>query len=234
MGKYYITGDTHGDFWKIEQLAKRNHLTEEDVIIILGDVGFNYSGYIWDSLRKDEVSKTIPCTFFCIHGNHEMRPDGITGYTLKEWHEGKVWVDPQYPRLLFAKDGEVFDLNGKKTLVIGGAYSVDKLRRVAMGYRWFEDEQPSEQIKQYVVEQLDKVSWKVDVVLSHTCPYTYVPSEAFISGIDPLTVDFTTELFLEKIEKRLDYQRWYCGHYHIEKRVDMDKLQFLYEKIQEF
>ena len=232
MGRYYITGDTHGDFWRIEQFAERNHLTEEDVIIILGDVGFNYSGYIWDSLRKDEVSKTIPCTFFCIHGNHEMRPDGITGYTLKEWHGAKVWVDPLYPLLLFAKDGEVYNLGDEKTLVIGGAYSVDKLRRVAMGYRWFEDEQPSEQIKQYVVEQLDKVGWKVDVVLSHTCPYTYVPSEAFISGIDPLTVDFTTELFLEKVEKALDYQRWYCGHYHIEKRVN--KLQFLYEKIQEF
>lgn len=232
MGRYYITGDTHGDFWRIEQFAKRNHLTEEDVIIILGDVGFNYSGYIWDSLRKDEVSKTIPCTFFCIHGNHEMRPDGIAGYILKDWHGGKVWVDPLYTRLLFAKDGEAFNLGGEKTMVIGGAYSVDKLRRVAMGYRWFEDEQPSEQIKQYVVEQLDKVGWKIDVVLSHTCPYTYVPSEAFISGIDPLTVDFTTELFLEGIENRLDYQRWYCGHYHIEKRVD--KLQFLYEKIQEF
>ena len=30
-----------------------------------------------------------------------------------------------------------------------------------------------------------------------------------------------------KIESKLRYQRWYCGHYHTEKRVD--SLQFMFE-----
>lgn len=31
-----------------------------------------------------------------------------------------------------------------KTIVIGGAYSVDKFYRLSKGYNWFEDEQPSD------------------------------------------------------------------------------------------
>ena len=41
-----------------------------------------------------------------------------------------VWVEDKYPNLLFAKDGEVYDFDGYKCLVIGGAYSVDKYWRI--------------------------------------------------------------------------------------------------------
>ena len=45
----------------------------------------------------------------------------------------------------FAKDGEVFDFNGKQTIVTGGAYSVDRMYRLIHGYGWWPDEQPSEE-----------------------------------------------------------------------------------------
>lgn len=41
-----------------------------------------------------------------------------------------------------------------KTIVIGGAYSVDKFYRLSKGYNWFEDEQPSDEIKAYVESNL--------------------------------------------------------------------------------
>ena len=47
-------------------------------------------------------------------------------YKLQEWNGGKVWVEEAYPNILFAKDGEIYDIAGMKTIVIGGAYSVDK------------------------------------------------------------------------------------------------------------
>ena len=56
---------------------------------------------------------------------------------------GKVWVEEAYPNILFAKDGEIYDIAGMKTIVIGGAYSVDKFYRLSKGYNWFEDEQTS-------------------------------------------------------------------------------------------
>lgn len=87
---------------------------------------------------------------------------------------------------MFAKDGEVFDLDGKQVIVMGGAYSIDKMFRLIYGYGWWEDEQPSEEIKKYVEAQLEKLGWKVDVVLSHTTPLKYEPGEVFLPGVDQM------------------------------------------------
>ena len=39
---FYITGDTHGDFSRIEEFCRENDTTKEEVMIILGDAGINY------------------------------------------------------------------------------------------------------------------------------------------------------------------------------------------------
>ena len=38
-------------------------------------------------------------------------------YKLQEWNGGKVWVEEAYPNILFAKDGEIYDIAGMKTIV---------------------------------------------------------------------------------------------------------------------
>lgn len=176
-----------------------------DIMIVLGDAGLNYYANKKDQERQKDVSK-IPITFFCIHGNHEMRPEHVKGYHLIDGHGGKVWQKEEYPNIVFAKDGEIYEIGGKKVIVIGGAYSVDKYYRLARGYRWFEDEQPSEETKKNVEEQLDRIGWKVDVVLSHTSPYRYEPREVFLPWLDQSTVDDSTERWLDTIEKRLEYE----------------------------
>ena len=148
------------------------------------------------------------------------------------WHGGKVYYEEEYPDLLFAKDGEVFELDGKKAIVMGGAYSVDKMIRLMYGYGWWPDEQPSEEIKRDVERKLDELRWKVDVVLSHTTPLKYEPVEVFMKGIDQSKVDKSTEEWLDGIEDRLDYQKWYCGHYHTEKKVD--RVEIMFENTEEF
>ena len=37
----FYTGDIHGMPWNIVKFSKKYHLTEDDVIVILGDVGAN-------------------------------------------------------------------------------------------------------------------------------------------------------------------------------------------------
>ena len=103
-----------------------------------------------DFKEKKKLLEELPITIFSIHGNHEQRPYTIDGYEEKQWHGGTVYVEEECPSLLFAKDGEIFDLDGKKTIVMGGAYSIDKAIRIAYGWGWWEDEQPSEKIKAYV------------------------------------------------------------------------------------
>ena len=227
----YITGDTHGQFGRIEEFCERLKTSREDILIILGDAGINFSGQKHDSLKK-RFLESLPITFFCIHGNHEQRPYTIDSYKEKSWHGGTVYYEEEYPNLLFAKDGEVFDLNGKQTIVMGGAYSIDKMFRLIYGYGWWEDEQPSEEIKQYVKAQLDKLGWKVDVVLSHTTPLKYEPVEVFLPGIDQSKLDKSSEEWQDRIEDRLEYQKWYCGHYHTEKKID--KLEIMFQNVDEF
>ena len=74
------------------------------------------------------------------------------------------------------------------------------------------------------------LNWQIDVVLTHTCPFSYTPTEAFMSCVDQSTVDNSTELWLDTIEKKLNYNAWYCGHWHIEKRID--KMHFLFESVE--
>ena len=123
------------------------------------------------------VLESLPITIFAIHGNHEQRPYMIDSYKEKLWHVGTVFYEEEYPSILFAKDGEIFDLKGKQTVVMGEAYSIDKAIRIAYGWGWWEDEQPSDEIKKYVEQQLEKSGWQVDVVLSHTTPLKYEPVE---------------------------------------------------------
>lgn len=221
----YITGDTHGDFKDLVRFCKKRKLTENDTVIVLGDAGINYFGDKRDKYPRNQLRKTS-ATIFCIHGNHEMRPQGIDVYREMTWHGGTVYVEDEYPNILFAKDGEVYDFGGLSAIAIGGAYSVDKKYRLERGLHWFADEQPDQNTKNYVESQLEKHSWKIDIVLSHTAPIKYEPTEVFLPGIDQSKVDKTTEQWLDSIEDRLDYQYWCCGHYHTSKRID--KMRFMF------
>ena len=225
----YYTGDIHGEVLHITDAVTRYEITDKDVIVILGDVGMNYYGNTHGDKHRKKKLNRLGIPVFCIHGNHEMRPETIATYREEEWHGGIVYVEDNFPNLLFAKDGEVYDLDGQKALVIGGAYSVDKWYRLRMDMNWLPDEQPSDEIKRRVMLKLEELNWKVDVVLSHTCPERYIPIEAFLSGIDQSTVDNSTEEWLGNIEEKLNYTAWLCGHWHINKRID--KLQFLYHDV---
>ena len=135
--------------------------------MILGDVGANYGKDERDAELKKALNKLKP-TILCIHGNHEIRPWNIPTYKSKEWNGGTVWYEEAYTSLLFAKDGEIYDIEGLRHIVIGGAYSVDKFYRLSRGYGWWADEQPSEEIKRYVEQQLKDNSIDVAEALKHS------------------------------------------------------------------
>lgn len=223
----YFYGDIHGNPKELCETCERIKVGHGDVLILLGDVGANYYGNKRDKLVK-EMLDYIPPTILCIHGNHEQRPENIEGYELIDWNGGKVWVQPEYPSILFARDGDIYTIGKYRYLVIGGAYSVDKFYRLERGYGWWEDEQPSAEIKAYVDKQLEEKEF--DIILSHTCPFKYEPIEAFLPMIDQDSVDDSTERWLDDIENQVDYTAWFCGHWHIDKRID--RVHFLYKKLE--
>ncbi len=225
----YITGDIHGDPERIRRFVKSESLTERDTVIILGDAGINY----WGNSKGDGYIKESLCqlgiTVFCIHGNHERRPQTIETYREVVWRGGTAFAEEAYPNILFAKDGEIYDLDGKSAIAIGGAYSVDMKYRLLHGLYWFPDEQPSDEIKARVEARLESLGNRIDLVLSHTCPAKYTPTEAFLPGLDQGSVDRSTEQWLDKIEDILTYERWYCGHWHINKSID--KIRFMLDEV---
>lgn len=220
-----ITGDTHREFYRLNNLNLKN----DDMLIILGDVGINYYLDESDKKLKDYLNK-YGFKIFCIQGNHEERPENISSYHEVEMFGGSVFIEDEYPNLVFAKNGEVYDIGGKRVLVIGGAYSVDKYYRIEHGYKWFYREQLSEEEKYNI---LDKYSGThIDIILSHTCPLKYEPKEVLMKGLDQSNVDKSMELFLDKVEKNINYDKWYCGHYHTEKIID--KIEFMFGRVKDF
>jgi len=227
---YYITGDCHCDFSKIEWFCRFHKTSEDDVMILLGDVGLNLTLDEVDVRRKEKVAQ-LPLTLFCVHGNHEARPETILAYEEREWKGGTVFAEQEYPNILFAKDGEIYDFDGERVLVIGGAYSVDKYYRLQVGLPWFADEQPSKETRECIEKKLEQNQWKVDYVLTHTCPRFMIPPEQMLRFVEQEAVDFSTEDWMERICKRLSFKKWYFGHFHDNRRY-LD-FELLYEEIKE-
>lgn len=221
----YITGDTHREFSRICNLDRK----DDDLLIILGDAGINYYLDERDIELKEYLSK-FKIKLFCIQGNHEERPENIKNYKEVDMFGGKVFIEEKYRNLIFAKNGELYNLGDKRVLVIGGGYSVDKFYRLLNGHQWFENEQLTSKEMDYILNK--NKGQHVDIILSHTCPYKYEPTEVFLKGIDQSKIDKTMEHFLDEVEKNIDYDKWYCGHYHTEKEID--KLEFMFGRIKIF
>ena len=83
-GMIYITGDTHGQFGRIEAFCERFGTSREDILIILGDAGINFGGWNRDCVKK-RFLESLPITLFCIHGNHDHRQ--LSGKTVA-WRYG--------------------------------------------------------------------------------------------------------------------------------------------------
>lgn len=221
----YITGDIHRDFRRF----LGNKFNKNDMVIILGDVGINYYLNKEDNELKQFLNN-LDVKLFCIQGNHEERPENISTYKEVNMFGGIVFIEEDYPNLIFAKNGELYNIDNKKVLVIGGAYSVDKDYRLLYGYNWFRNEQLSEEEKTNIFNKYKDN--KVDIILSHTCPLKYEPREVFMSGINQSKVDKSMGIFLDKIEENIKYDKWYCGHYHTEKQID--KIEFMFGRIKVF
>ena len=238
----YITGDTHRDFQRIFDFCNKNNTTQQnDVLIILGDAGINYYLNNKDYRLKQQLSK-LPITIFCIHGNHEERPENINTYIYMPYYKhnnlfGSVYMEKEFPNLIFGIDNTFYEINNEIFYVLGGAYSVDKFFRLMIGSVWFQSEQNKNlQIK--LNQMLDVTpntfipiefrNRKINI-LSHTCPYSYRPIEAFLPNVDQTTVDSSMEMLLDKIIKTIQYEKLYCGHWHIDKQID--KIRFFFNDI---
>lgn len=227
---------------------------DKNFLILLGDAGLNYYLNGRDEKTKKKLSK-FPFTYFIIRGNHEERPSICAAKHPDKWHTEEFWgntvyVENEFPYIKYALDEVAFyhipyvkipyylrddneetgdieweDLIDVYTaLIIPGAYSIDKHYRLMNGWPWFENEQLSLEEQTKCLNIIEGKP-KVDLILSHTCPSIYEPSDLFLSNIDQNTVDRSMEILLTKVDYTLDYKYWFWGHHHAT-RVYYDKDTF--------
>ena len=226
--RVFVMGDIHGNFKPIKDFWERNkeNIEQEqsyNVLILLGDSGLNYHLNPMDRGLKKRLSK-LPFTYFVIRGNHDERPSKVMASNPEEWTTefyfgNPVYVEKDFPNIKYAADClEVYYIpcgdSLLKTLVIPGAYSVDKHYRLQNGWNWFEGEQLTLEEMDRGLCDLELMGYNCDLVLSHTCPSIFVPTDLFLPCIDQSTVDTSMERYLGHIEYKLNYKLWCFGHYH--------------------
>ncbi|WP_337101238.1 metallophosphoesterase [Paenibacillus sp. YIM B09110] len=225
----FITGDIHG-YFDIGKLNSRRFplgrsLTKSDYVLIAGDFGL-----VWDN-KKDELfwrkwlSKKCFTTLF-IDGNHENH-ELLDSYPIEIWNGGKIHrINDSIIHLM---RGQVFNLNGKKVFTFGGAASHDKPYRKE-NVSWWPRELPSHEEYMEGLLNLERNQWKVDLVVTHTCPSSTINELQDIVSY-PIEVD-ELHMYLEKIKLQLSYNNWFFGHFHNDRKLSND-LTLLYNKMVE-
>ena len=90
---------------------------------------------------------------------------------------------------------------------------VDKEYRIPYS-SWWPQELPDERIFEEARAKFESMGWKVDYVITHTCSTRMLSPTLYPApGWNCPTVDRLTAFF-DELEDRMDYKRWYYGHFH--------------------
>ena len=222
MNRIVLIGDTHGvlETGKIFNYQEsKSKLDENDYLIICGDCGV-----LWGSDTKEESIKhfaSFGTNILFVDGNHENF-DMLNAYPVEMWNGGKV--HKLASNVIHLMRGQVFEICGKKILTLGGGKSTDiELRQEYIS--WWENEEFDKNDLKEAIKNLKKHNFCVDFVISHS------PSDKTIDDVkdiftqcgeqipfyikDKLEYSTTSEN-LQKIEDKLSFYEWICGHLHID------------------
>ena len=225
----YITGDTHSDFSRFteEDFPIQTEMTKDDYIIICGDFGGVWKFEEESSREKEALdwlnNKNFTTLF--VEGNHENYTR-LYNYPIEEWKGGKVHKIRD--SILHLMRGEIFDIDNKKIFAFGGAKSHDiqdgilnldeeekiyEYRKRGAYFRirdfsWWDLELPTNQETENGIENLEKINYKVDYIISHCCPTSI---QSLINST--YKRDILTD-YLQQISEKCTFKKWYFGHYH--------------------
>lgn len=211
MSRIFITGDTHGtiDFKKLtmRHFPIQKELNKSDILIICGDSGLCWSGKDDDKwLQQWYEDKNF--TTLIVDGNHENHML-ISKLPIIEKFGGKVHQISN--SVFYAIRGEIYTINGKKILTLGGAESIDKQYRVE-GYNWWKDEEITIKDFKRTIDNLERGNFKVDYFITHTGGGEVARNLGFL----PTNCDKYVSFFLDTLRNTPHY----CGHYHVDRIIN--------------
>ena len=245
-----VTGDTHGDFrrFSTSRFPLQKEMTKSDFVIICGDFGGVWKDSPEERYWLDWLNDK-PFTTLFVDGNHECFDRLNHDFPLQMFAGGQVhWVRSN---ILHLMRGEVYEIEGKKFFTFGGASSHDirdgildpadydnpkdfkrdynlmvRIRQQfrVKGVSWWPEELPSDEEMQHGIDTLAEHDNKVNYVITHCLPQEV--ASTFSMGLyksDKLTMYFNSLL-----RNGLQFDHWFCGHYHVDRRI-MGKFDVLYE-----
>lgn len=241
----YVTGDTHANFRKFSTrlFPEQKSLTRDDFVIILGDFGGVWADTPTERYWLDWLNDK-PFTTCFVDGNHENYDRLYSDeFDIVDFHGGKAHQIRN--NVFHLMRGYVFEFCNKKFFCMGGASShdiddgilepddPDKISRWRWQGRmfrvnhvsWWEQEIPSDDELNFGLCNLKKNHNKVDFIISHCLPC----SVAQMLGL--YDVDRLTYYFDGLIDKGIQFDKWYCGHYHTNQTI-YGKFNVLYENIE--
>lgn len=208
----YFLSDFHGDenFKGFDQYLET--ATDNDLLIVLGDVGLKFEDTPENkSFTQKFLSSNKKIAF--LDGNHENFAY-INGFPTEEWNGGKV--HRLNKNIVHLMRGEVYEIDGKTFFTFGGCKSSAKWKEMGL---WFDGEEASEQELQNAYKNLEKANLKVDYILTHK----YEPKDSV--GI----VSVPLQKICTFIDQKVQFKMWYSGHWHVKKTVD-SKHQAIYDE----
>ena len=242
----YITGDTHGGFQRFgsKYFPQQKNMGREDYVIITGDFGG-----LWDGSNKDRYwldwLEQRPFTTLFVDGNHENFRR-LDTFPSRIWHGGSI--HQIRPHVLHLMRGQLYEISGKTFFTMGGAKSHDvedgildpadpnfhaqqsalkrsgRNRFRVLGRSWWPEELPSDEEYHTALKTLERTNWQVDYVITHCASTSIALSMNRHNEADHLTE------FLEMVDRRLEYEYWFFGHFHDNRSVDQKHI-LLWEQI---
>lgn len=193
----YFISDLHGnkDFKGLQDYL--SIATDEDLLIILGDLCLNFEPTEENRIFTEYfLSLEKPIAF--LDGNHENF-SYVNAFPEETWNGGKVHRLSKY--LVHMKRGEIYTLEGKTFFTFGGCKSSAKWAQMGL---WYPGEQGTKEEFQYACNNLRKHENSVDYILTHK--YENNPAAINIC-VEPINLT-------EYLENHITYRKWYFGHAH--------------------
>lgn len=230
----WLTGDTHGlrDINKLSIMREyvQGRRRKDNYLMICGDFGG-----VWDQATLEEDLKPyrdLPLMVLFCDGNHENF-DLLDQYPTEIWNGGKIHVIAD--NIYHLQRGQIFNIEGKTFLVIGGADSRDKAKRLEYEQRigkkvWWQQEQICRADINKAIANLKRHGNRVDYMISHCASADVCEEMLSITG-DERFRPTTSEKFLREIctDKTYHIGHKYCGHYHYD--TAYENTTFLYRRI---
>jgi hypothetical protein len=214
-------GDTHGNFQYVKGIFRSRRKTN---YIHVGDFGMLFNT---KNVHNRQMIESI---------NHALQSSQSVAYVNRGNHDNPgFWLDDGWSmsNIKFVPDYSLINIEGKNTLFLGGAISIDRL--VLGKDQWWPNE--GFHYDQAKIDKLMQDAPSIDVVVSHTAP-----EFAFPIGINSLVLRFAAndpklveDLAVERkqlgdvyrlLNTKFKIKRWVYGHFHIGNHMSYNGTEF--------